>query len=268
MRRAALLPVALLSLAAHADPGWKRELLVQGASHEDGDVRWSDGLARGWPYRCLTPAQARVEQVGADELCDSLVVLVRSEAAQPIQCHATLEFGEPDLEGHTRIAIDRIVMPGDEFETARSYGPLARKPLRFASSCRKIDSAPLAPLAAERRCALYVNFTDLPENYYSPGAMRRHEEGEVTLEFTAAGDPLKAQELWVVASSGFGELDNAALTMGGVFSLATNCPGERFRRIIRFRMFDRGYKYGEIPPIMHNPPMRTAKVEILTPPIE
>ena len=89
------------------------------------------------------------------------------------------------------------------------------------------------PLYNEASCPVDAR-VDSPDDFYPPGSLRRMESGEVIIEFTAEIGAKYARDVALVTSSGFDDLDNAALKLGRSLAVAAVCGTQRVRRSILF----------------------------------
>jgi TonB family protein len=94
-------------------------------------------------------------------------------------------------------------------------------------------SPAVPPYYSEASCPVDAT-VDSPDDYYPPGSLRRMESGEVIIEFTAEIGAKYARDVVLVTSSGFDDLDRAALKLGRRLAVTTVCGAQRVRRSILF----------------------------------
>ena len=94
------------------------------------------------------------------------------------------------------------------------------------------DSA-APPFYNEASCPVDARADSL-EDFYPPGSLRRMESGEVIIEFTVEIGTKHARDVSLVTSSGFDDLDRAALKLGRSLAVAAACGTQRVRRSILF----------------------------------
>jgi TonB family protein len=82
-------------------------------------------------------------------------------------------------------------------------------------------------------CAVVVTVLN-PDQFYPPGSLRRAEEGEVVLEFTADPGADRPRDVQIVKSSGFAELDAAALKVAKAMQVSSPCSTQTVRRSLQF----------------------------------
>jgi TonB family protein len=73
---------------------------------------------------------------------------------------------------------------------------------------------------------------------YPPGAKEREEEGPVVLYFTLPASSGRPGDIEVAGSSLFPELDAAAVRALAAVDMTTECPGARFRVLLRYKLED------------------------------
>ena len=108
-----------------------------------------------------------------------------------------------------------------------SYGPVALVPRRFETSCVALP-ATVEPYSMATECLGQV-YSPPPDDFYPAGARRRNEEGAVIFEYSVKRRSQELHDVLVVVSSGFEELDSAALALSKRVAVTKQCPGKRYR---------------------------------------
>jgi TonB family protein len=99
--------------------------------------------------------------------------------------------------------------------------------LLFAGACCAVQ-------AAEPACSIEVTLAGDFDDFYPPGPIRRHEQGEVFIEFTALPGDSAAKDIEVVRGSGFADLDKAATKLIRALKVSSPCAERRERWAVRF----------------------------------
>jgi TonB family protein len=211
---------------------------------QDG-ATWNTELARQVYELC--PAESFIEatESGAgineadarqDGNCALHSLMVRNDSQRAIQCKATLDYAKADHANRVHLESEQVIFPFDERALLRSYANAANVPPAFAAECVALPEKPLPPLNFPADCKPRVSAPP-PDEFYPPGAKRRNEQGRVVLEFTLNPDSIPTL-VRVAESSGFVDLDNAALQYSKYVRAENSCPGARMRLGIRFSIKD------------------------------
>jgi hypothetical protein len=151
------------------------------------------------------------------------------EPPVPIQCRVTLGGITPvDVVIHPYGLRTVTTIPGESQPEADA----------LKSVCKAVPKvAPPAPEAGS--CSIELKFAGSPDDYYPPGSKRRREEGIVLVDFDFRYDSAKHRDPVVVMSSGFSDLDNAALKLlRSARIVVQGCVAGRARRGMSFAIND------------------------------
>jgi TonB family protein len=204
---------------------------LPGTAQASGDARWNTELAR--QVYSLCPGEVIVEVNGRRaEDCARNSLMVRNDSKMAIQCKALLEYAKPDHSGDTHLEVDRVIPAMAEDAVLSSYADASNMPQAYSANCVAIPTGPLAPLGNPPDCRTSFQGPS-PDDFYPPSSRRRDEQGSVVLEFTVTADTVPA-EVRVAASSGFAELDTAALNYAKHLRAQGSCVGTRSRVKVRF----------------------------------
>jgi TonB family protein len=227
MFRAALAVLLCAGAGAGAAEPRFTEQTIAGGMHEAGDVKWSYELYRAATLVCP-------KSKAGD--CVRNSVHVRNESSRPIQCHVVLE--QPRKDDHRRKITenDVVIYAGRGAKLTMSYGPVALVPVRFETTCVAIP-ATVEPYSMATEC-IGQAYAPPPSEFYPAGSRRRHEEGDVIFEYSVQRRSHLLHDVLVVVSSGFQDLDNAALALSKRVSVSNQCPGRRYRMKVRFLIAD------------------------------
>lgn len=200
---------------------------IAGSAHEAGETRWNDRLERRVNFQCVqTPGD-----------CVKNVIVVRNTSPRPIHCRFRLEYRGVDDRKRREVREDRVIFPGQEEEAAASLGPAELVPRKFSSECVILPTLPLPALDTPREC--YGNLLGpSPEKFYPRHSPRRAEKGDVILEYGVKRFSPVLVDVLVVGSSGYPDLDNAALEYAKHLSHQHKCPGKRYRFQVRFVLLE------------------------------
>jgi len=227
LRRLATVFLALVANQAGAaepdtEPRFTQET-IPGGMREFGEVKWSYHLHRAATLVCpKSPAGD----------CVRNALDVRNESTIPIQCHAVLEQPRKDDNGRKHAENDVVIFAGNRVKLSMSYGPVALVPSMFNVSCEAIP-ATIEPYSMTPEC-FGLAYAPPPEDFYPDGAKRRGEEGDVVFEYSVKKRSELLHDVRVVVSSGFQDLDTAALALSKSVSVRKQCPGKRYRMKVRF----------------------------------
>jgi TonB family protein len=214
---------------------------LPGTRQTSGDATWNTELARQVYTFCpgeaiveavqsgSSPSEANDRQTGD---CARNTLFVRNDSTVAIQCKAVLEYAKPDHSGDTKLETDRVIFPKAEYPVLRSYANASNMPRTYSASCVAIPAGPMPPLGTPPECRPSYSGPS-PDDFYPPSSKRREEEGSVVLEFSVTADAVPA-DVRVAASSGFAELDTAALTYAKHLRAKGSCVGVRARVKVRF----------------------------------
>jgi TonB family protein len=213
------------SQGSAAAKGFKDQV-IEGTRHEVEALTWRDELFRTESHGCLksTPEDA----VG----CVRNTVRIHNESPLGLQCHVTLGLPAADEYDKTSYESDVVVFAGKTLEVFRSFGPIAFVPSAFASDCVAIPAA-IEPLDVPAECRGKVVSPSISD-FYPAGSLRREEQGSVSLEYGVEDGNRNLLDVRVVVSSGYEELDAAALRAARFSRTFDQCPGRRYRIRINF----------------------------------
>jgi hypothetical protein len=232
---AALLASGLATAAWAGQPtSTTRTLSTQ---HESGDVRWSDSIVSTTLDTC-DPRYQRTEPPRPDQLrynCVSHTMEVRSESARPIQCSMHFELTEPDFHSNRRGGGDEIIYPGKVGSTYELLAAATSLPASYSSTCALVPQETPPLPEAPPDCTLKFEAKYLDE-YYPLVAIRRKQEGVVEVDFVFDAKLKAAVDRTLVTSSGIESIDRGSLTVLRGARAVTNCPGQRFRSEISFKL--------------------------------
>jgi TonB family protein len=234
MRRLA----AILCVAAAGTAGavgqWTTVATTAEMSREAGAARWVSWTESATRERCAPPDSAVTEGTDRDFFnCLLHTLQVRNEAAVPMQCRLSLDLTAPNYKGHASEFADVVVFPEGR-RWVSSMGPTTSLIKSHVASCVAIAAEP-APLPVTAGCQVEVKTHDI-DGYYPRGAIRLQQEGTVQVEYTAHADRRSMRDVQVVRSSGFESLDEAALRYARFLRASSNCPGQRFRYDVEFKL--------------------------------
>jgi TonB family protein len=162
-------------------------------------------------------------------------LIVRNESALPLQCRMVLEQESPDDGGETHHEWENVIFPGAQSSGRGSFGPAALMPKSFSSKCVSVPATLPPDIVVPEECRAQVSGPS-PDDFYPPGSKRRNEQGVVALEYAVAEGTTRAAGVRIVGSSGFQELDNAALKFAARMRVTSPCAGQRFRTKVIFKI--------------------------------
>jgi TonB family protein len=90
------------------------------------------------------------------------------------------------------------------------------------------------PLVVPPDCGFKLISAPNPDEYYPRDAKRRRESGDVVVEVGIRRGSQEFTDVRVAMSSGFEDLDNAALGVAKDARGESKCPKQRYRFKIRF----------------------------------
>jgi len=196
---------------------------IDGKTYEQAGIQWSDRLSRfeTHPGACK-PAK------GA---CFNDALKIRNGSALDIRCVIHVVYPKSGKKKVDDVDSTEIIRANTERSVVQSLGvPAALSPESFGSSCSPVPELPVLDLPAE--CTLKMSGVN-PAIFYPPAAVRRNEQGPVTVEITMGGAN-EMKEIAVVRSSEHPALDAAAIQLFKLAKFETNCPGKRFRKTAPF----------------------------------
>ncbi len=234
MRRlAAILCVAAASTAA-AVGQWTIVATTAEVTQEAGAGRWVSWTESATRERCAPPDSVFTEGTDRDFFnCLSHTLHMRNEAATPLQCRLSLELTAPNYKNHTREGADVVIFPEGR-RWVSSMGPTTSLIKSHATSCVAIPAEP-APLVVTAGCQAEVKAREI-DDYYPRGAIRLRLEGTVQVEYSTVAGRSWTRDVQVVRSSGVASLDEAALRYMRSQRVNSNCPGQRFRYDVEFKL--------------------------------
>jgi TonB family protein len=235
--------LGLLAACGAATAAGKFETVrIDGATHEEGEARWSDSLVREATDRCddpgiprpLLPMVSEEQKKKGSPDCIVNTIVVKNASSRPIQCHLSVEAPNSTVESFDMA--DKVIFP-DAMGRFSVFARIVDAPTAFHSTCRILSAQPLAELSVPPGCEVKLRTPNL-NDFYPPGAVRRGEEGAVAIEYVVDASG-KLKDVAVVSSSGFADLDNATLKYAMRVRATTSCPDQRYRTNVHFRLTDR-----------------------------
>jgi len=221
-----LLALFLIATQRVAQSG---EVITPGVRHDEGGAQWTDSLRQWVTEGCVERYRAQ----GLPEICGDYYIGVQNLTAGVLHCLTTLDLSGPNEKGLTHIE-QHMVLAANERSANASRGPLSSVPLSFASKCHAVPAI-AAPMKASSDCPIEATL-DNPDDFYPPGPIRRQETGETVIEFTADPGSVSARDIALVQTSGFVDLDSAAIRLGRALRISSSCASQRIRRSILFDM--------------------------------
>jgi TonB family protein len=211
-----------------------------GARQTNGDAKWLAELARQVYSICPDEdvetrddgSRPDVDDVHKSGECVRHTLFVRNDSKIAIQCKSTLELAGPDHLGETRLEDDHVIFPSTEEAVLRSYADTSSVTRNYSTNCLAIPAGPLAPLSTPAECRPSLSGPS-PDEFYPAASKRRQEQGAVTLEFSVSADTIPA-DVRIASSSGFADLDTAALRYAKYLRAKSSCAGVRTRMRVRF----------------------------------
>jgi len=211
--------------------------------HESGDVRWSDWMVSTTLDTC-DPRLLRTEPPRPDQLrynCVSHLMEVRSDSARPIQCDMLFELTEPAFGSARRMGGDEIIYPGRVGSTYELLAPATSSPASSSSNCKLVPQETPPLPEAPPDCTLKFEGKFLDE-YYPLSAIRLKQEGVTQIDFIIHPQLKQAVDRTLVMSSGIESIDRQSLKVLWGARAVSNCPGQRFRGEIRFKLEGDSYR--------------------------
>jgi hypothetical protein len=208
----------------------------------DGESRWAyklerlpsrDCSLRGDKRKLVLGFGASRERREDHKDCVKSKILVRNDSPRTAICRVNATLPQPDDARDTVIGGERVLVSGETANMADTIGSKASSPVDLSARCWAYPENYVKPVVADgcKFSAIMAN----PGSYYPWNAGRKKERGEVVLETVA--DPVtgKFRDTRMGVSSGFWELDMAAL-MVLRFSIVTasTCPDQRYAVKVKF----------------------------------
>lgn len=221
---------------AFAVSEWITVATTAEVAREAGVARWTTWTSSATRARCAPPGSAITEGTDNDFFnCLSHSVYLRNESSLPLQCEISLELTAKNHSGAMREKVQLVIYPDTGNRAAAvSVGPSTSQIGSQTTSCVAIPAEPAAlPIAAG--CQVDVKAHDI-EYYYPRKDIRLALEGTVQIEYSTRADGRLLQDVQIVRSSGIETLDSAALRYARGLRARSNCPQQRFRYDIEFKM--------------------------------
>jgi len=149
-----------------------------------------------------------------------------------LHCRTMLELNGTADGAPWSVEQDLVIEAGSERSTYSVNGPASSSPLSFSTDCRSVPAVAPA-LAGSSTCPVEVT-VDNPDDFYPPGSIRRLESGEVIIDFTVEAGSARPKDIRLAQTSGWIDLDSAALKLGRKFDVSSQCETQRVRRSIVF----------------------------------
>jgi TonB family protein len=230
--------VALVGAAFAGAPQFAAQT-VPGTTHEEGEAKWTDSLLRTPSDSCADasirgsmatgrPSSQKPRDDAAD--CVRNVVSVRNESVRPVQCTMRLDLEAPDERGVVQSEGEMVIFPGMQEAGADSHGRASPAPKGFSSTCVIVPASLSPEEPIPEGCQTEVSGPFLAD-YYPPGAKRRNEQGRVVLEYSLVEGSTKPANVRLVGSSGYQDLDNAALKYSKGLRMKQACTDNRRHRL-------------------------------------
>jgi hypothetical protein len=222
---------------------------------ESSAPRMRDGVAWRETVRVERSAHA-CAWFGKPEFAPCLrhVVTLRNESERRIQCKATLEMTLSSVNGERRFEAEFILLPGRDSHELEAVGP-EHSESYLRADCGFVPSPP--PLEGPP-CEFEATVVDL-DGFYPPGSLRRREIGEAVIEFTVDAGRKYPRDITLVSKSGYADLDTAAVRIGRMLRIATQCKNARVRRAILFDQYSDVYPSPRIGMILMTDYVESAK---------
>lgn len=220
----------LLAYVSPAFGQWKGEGIAPGSIHRVNGAAWRDAIQHFPDRQCHASASGELVP------CEHVRLLVLNESSGPLLCE--LKFGrQPEnTGGKVPGSYWTIVYPGEQREAGISAG----KPLMDVSgvSSRCVDVPRVAPPEpAPGSCEMTLALAQEADSYYPPGSKRRIEQGVAYFDFDYRHDSKRLSNFSLARSSGFSDLDNAALRLLRAARVSVDgCISGRARRAVSFVM--------------------------------
>jgi TonB family protein len=200
------------------------------------DIRISDAQATAsgqWNYKLSRSASAFA--CGRDQ-CVEQVVTVVNKSAQTLECSVRIDYKRADGSVANSFDTPALVLPGSSpvVHGLTTSSALQAEVTRL--SCTARDA--FIRVAKRPECK-YDMFGEPFENYYPSDAMQLSQQGPVIVAFTLKSPNGVAKDIKVVESSLIPSLDQSARKFIADQMFSTNCPGQRFDILMRFKLRDK-----------------------------
>ncbi len=227
MRARRVFPFAVVCLALHAFAA------AESAPLTDVVVSEENATPSGvWQYKLSRSAMASPCNGGA---CVEQAVTVINHSHQTLECRLRVDYR--GVDGTIARSFDgpAVVLPNTT--------PVVHSLTTDSTLTAEIGSLFCNPRAPYQRIAKPANckyqmFGAPFERYYPPDAMARSLQGPVIVSFVLRSTYGAAKDLVVAQSSLVPVLDDAARRFIGDQMFSTNCPGQRFDILMRFKLRD------------------------------
>ena len=228
-RALAVVFLALLSagaVAAKKKKGFQDEVIA-GVTHEVDTLKWRDEVARTSIYACASSTPETKEG------CVKNNVRIHNDSTVAVQCHVTLEFPANDENGKSHYEADVVVFAGSAGEADFwAHGPIAFVPNAFTSDCVGVPVA-VSRIEVPEECRGKLTSVFLDE-YYPRASLRREEQGDAWIEYGVEEGNKLLLDVRVIKSSGFQDLDSAAIKAAKSMRTMGQCPGRRYQIKVGF----------------------------------
>jgi TonB family protein len=205
----------MLALPALSFAGWPDSGGIPGLVRQSDGALWEDRLLVHGEKPCASTGEAR---------CVPYHVVIRNDSDRPIECGLYI--------GSTWGG-DIVVAPNGVRGGGETLVPVGAPIPTFRSQCKLIPST-LPPRPADA-CETEVTVL-YPEELYPPGSRRRLEGGETVLDIQLS-DSSRIRAFRVVRSSGWQDLDTAAIKVAKTMRFAPGCGGKTVRRGVLFEVW-------------------------------
>lgn len=220
----------LLACVPPAFGQWKGEGIVAGATHHVNGAAWRDALQR------FPDSQCQGSKAGEMVPCEHLRLLVLNESRGPLLCQVEFQRKPVDTGARALRSYWTIVYPGEQREAGSSAGKPFFDASGVSSRCLAVPQVP-PPEPAPGSCEMALALAEEADNYYPPGGKRRIEQGVAYFDFRH--DSKRLSNFSLVRSSGYSDLDNAALRLLRAAEVSVDgCISGRARRAVSFVMLE------------------------------
>jgi TonB family protein len=199
---------------------------LEGKTHDEGGIRWTDSLERFSPHIAMCKPLAA---------CTFDAVRIRNDSESDLRCVVRVTYPQPNAAGIENLESVEIIGKKSERSTTQTLNvPKDLAPESFDSNCTALPDLPKLDRPAECNVSLQSGGMSAGD-FYPPGSVRRNEQGLVVLEYVPL-ETGKASEIVVVRSSEHPDLDSAAIRLIQRAHVSSTCPGRRFRITVPFRL--------------------------------
>ena len=185
-----------------------------------------------WQYKLSRSATAWPCNGGS---CVEQVVTVLNHSHQTLECRLRVDYKGADGKLARSFDGPAVVLP--------NTSPVVHSLTTDSTLSAEIGSvfctarAPYQRIARPPNCK-YDMFGAPFEHYYPPDALERSLQGPVIVSFVLRSANGAAKDLVIAQSSLVPVLDDAARRFIGDQMFSTNCPGQRFDILMRFKLRD------------------------------